>query len=1096
MQFPVNFKVLVFCVLLVFSAGNLFCATITSEQRQFFESEIRPVLAENCYNCHSTKAKKLKGGLFLDHGSTILSGGDSGPALVAGDLDKSLLIEAVRYKDPDSAMPPKKKLADKEIKALEKWVTMGAPWPVEPLPELTNKSIGPKKFDLEKRKSEHWCWQPVKVLPLPKVKDESWSTDPVDIHILSNLEKKNLKPSPQANKNALLRRAYFDLIGMPPSKKEVEEFIGDNSENSYEKLVDRLLNSEHFGERWARHWMDLVRYAETCGHEFDYPIPYATDYRDYLIRAFNSDVPYNQFTKEHIAGDLIKSPRINKDEKYNESVIGTGFWHFHEATHAPTNVRENESDRVDNQIDVFSKTFLGVTVSCARCHDHMFDAISTKDYYALAGYLQSSRRQEAFLDPHNKIASGFNEISKIKTQIENESYNSFKNNLTPEIVARYLLASKEIISGKDKESIVREYKISSKVLDKWIEVMKDQSIKEPEHPLFVWSHFIDKSNKLTDGLFKKEMDVVSRKIAEQHNQHTESTKDSVKFADFSGDGFNESGWFSSGRAFSTANSAPGDWSQAEDEFAVPGRASSGRFGAKFQGVLRSPTFTINHNQIHHRLAAIKGGLQVRLIIDGYYMETFSGLLFGGTRVNDPNTDGNNNWVSQGRDIKMYKGRKAHLEFIDHGEGHFDIDEIWFSDGGHPKPEASAIAFKIASNEKIKSVKDLAIAYGWILKKSIEMVPSEMDEDAKKILAWGIRCGVSEPDSGLSFEEGKKTISEILNATPSPKRVQGLVDGTSENEFVFLRGNHERLGDEVPRRFLTALGGEKFKTPDKGSGRLKLAEQVVDPANPLTSRVIVNRLWHHLFGRGIVPSTDDFGVLGQPPSDLPLLDYLADSFIKEGWSIKKMIKKLMMTKVYQQSSATVLTANEVDPENILLHRANLRRIQSEVIRDSILKVSGRLDANIFHNGSVPVHVTDFMTGRGRPKGGPLDGSGKRSIYISIKRNFLSPMMLAFDMPSPFSTMGRRTVSNVPAQALIMMNDPFVHEQSAIWAKRIQPSDQSVQEIISQMYYESLSRPPSEKELKVAKEFLGEKPELDVLTDFAHVLFNTKEFIFLR
>ena len=1096
MQFPVNFKILMFCALSAMLAEKLFCAPITSEQRQFFESEIRPVLAENCYNCHSTKAKKLKGGLFLDHGSTILSGGDSGPALVAGDLDKSLLIEAVRYKDPDSQMPPKKKLKDNQIKALEKWVMMGAPWPVEPLPELTNKSIGPKKFDLEKRKSEHWCWQPVKVLPLPKVKDESWSADPVDIHILSNLEKKNLKPSPQANKNALLRRAYFDLIGMPPSKKEVEEFIGDNSENSYEKLVDRLLNSGHFGERWARHWMDLVRYAETCGHEFDYPIPYATDYRDYLIRAFNSDVPYNQFTKEHIAGDLIKSPRINKDEKYNESVIGTGFWHFHEATHAPTNVRENESDRVDNQIDVFSKTFLGVTVSCARCHDHMFDAISTKDYYALAGYLQSSRRQEAFLDPHNKIASGFNEISKIKTQIENESYNSFKNNLTPEIVARYLLASKEIISGKDKKSIVREYKISSKVLDKWIEVMKDQSIKEPEHPLFVWSHFIDKSNKLTDGLFKKEMDVVSRKIAEQHNQHTESTKDSVKFADFSGDGFNESGWFSSGRAFSTANSAPGDWSQAENKFAVPGRASSGRFGAKFQGVLRSPTFTINHNQIHHRLAAIKGGLQVRLIIDGYYMETFSGLLFGGTRVNDPNTDGNNNWVSQGRDIKMYKGRKAHLEFIDHGEGHFDIDEIWFSDGGHPKPEASAIAFKVASNEKIKSIKDLAIAYGWILKKSIEMVPSEMDEDAKKILAWGIRCGVSEPDSGLSFEEGKKTISEILNATPSPKRVQGLVDGTSENEFVFLRGNHERLGDEVPRRFLTALGGEKFKTPDKGSGRLKLAEQVVDPANPLTSRVIVNRLWHHLFGRGIVPSTDDFGVLGQPPTDLPLLDYLADSFIKEGWSIKKMIKKLMMTKVYQQSSATVLTANEVDPENILLHRANLRRIQSEVIRDSILKVSGRLDANIFHNGSVPVHVTDFMTGRGRPKGGPLDGSGKRSIYISIKRNFLSPMMLAFDMPSPFSTMGRRTVSNVPAQALIMMNDPFVHEQSKIWAEKIQSTNQPVIEIVSQMYYEALSRPPSEKELKVAKEFLGEKPELDVLTDFAHVLFNTKEFIFLR
>ena len=256
------------------------------------------------------------------------------------------------------------------------------------------------------------------------------------------------------------------------------------------------------------------------------------------------------------------------------------------------------------------------------------------------------------------------------------------------------------------------------------------------------------------------------------------------------------------------------------------------------------------------------------------------------------------------------------------------------------------------------------------------------------------------------------------------------------------------------------------------------------------------MWHHLFGRGIVATTDDFGVLGQAPSNLPLLDYLAGTFIEDGWSIKRMLKKLMMTKVYQQSSSVVASANEVDPENILLHRSNLRRIQSEVIRDSILKVSGRLNDKIFHNGSVPVHVTDFMTGRGRPRGGPLDGEGKRSIYISIKRNFLSPMMLAFDMPSPFSTMGRRTVSNVPAQALIMMNDPFVHEQSKIWAEKIRSTNQPVKDIVSQMYYEALSRPPSNDELNDALTFLGENPDANALTDFAHVLFNTKEFIFIR
>ena len=280
-----------------------------------------------------------------------------------------------------------------------------------------------------------------------------------------------------ASKNALIRRAYFDLIGMPPTKNQVEDFIADGSENANEKVVDSMLDSQHFGERWARHWMDLVRYAETCGHEFDYPIPYATDYRDYLIRAFNDDVPYDQFTMEHIAGDLIESPRINEKEKYNESVIGTGFWHFHEATHAPTNVRENESDRVDNQIDVFSKTFLGVTVSCARCHDHMFDAISTKDYYAIAGYLQSSRRQEAFLDPHNKIQTALNEIVELREKIGKESVNKFKENITPEIIARYLLASKDVISGKDKGNVAKEYKVSLNVLEQWIKYIKEPLIK-------------------------------------------------------------------------------------------------------------------------------------------------------------------------------------------------------------------------------------------------------------------------------------------------------------------------------------------------------------------------------------------------------------------------------------------------------------------------------------------------------------------------------------------------------------------------------------------------------------------------------------------
>ena len=1092
-----NFKPYATSVILIFFAGVLCAAPITSEQLQFFESKVRPLLADNCYNCHSNKAEKLKGGLYLDHGTTVLSGGDSGPSVIAGDPDKSLLIEAVRYEDPDTQMPPKKKLSDEHIKILEDWVRMGAPWPSEPLPD-SEKKLGPKVFDLKKRKSEHWCWQPIAKKNPPQVVFQDWSSDPIDHHILSALEKKGLKPSSPADKNSLIRRVYFDLIGLPPSSEQVSDFLNDGSDVAYEKVVDSLLSSPHFGERWARHWMDLVRYAESCGHEFDYPIPYATEYRDYLIRAFNNDVRYDQFAVEHIAGDLLENPRKNPKDNYNESVIGTGFWHLHEATHAPTDVRGNEVERVDNQIDVFSKTFLGVTVSCARCHDHMFDAISTKDYYALAGYLQSSRRNEAFLDPGNAISSKVNAIKELKSKMDSVSVNSFTQNVSPEKIASYLMASREVINGGQLSEVLKKYKVSELTLNRWIEAVKDPKIKDAEHPLFVWSQFLDADLNLPPAFFDKKMEMVKRKLADQQQQHLESTKDSIKFADFSKGSYKESGWLVQGESFEDAPSKPGEWSQADGKLAIPGRANGGRLGGKLQGVLRSPTFTISHNQIHHRLGARKGGLRIRVIIDGYYMEPYNGLLFGGTRLNDPNTDGHNNWITQGRDLKMYKGHKAHIEYIDHGDGYFDVDEIWFSDRGAPKPGASAIAYKISSNDKIHSVQDLAVAYGWLWKRSINEDVSKMDEDGKRFLAWGIACGIDDKNAENESLKLRGEVSKLCNEVPAPRKVQALCDGTGENEFVLLRGNHRRLGEEVPRRFLTALGGEKVQVPQVGSGRLSLARQVTDANNPLTARVFVNRLWHHLFGRGIVSSTDDFGVLGKRPSNVALLDHLASSFMDDNWSIKRAIKRMVLTKTYQQSSSTNARGSEVDPENILLHRANLKRIQGESIRDSILMISGRMDNKIFcDEGSVPVHVTDFMTGRGRPRGGPLDGKGKRSLYISVKRNFLSPMMLAFDTPVPFSSMGKRTVSNVPAQALIMMNDPFVHEQSVIWAKSFNGAELTVAQIVKQMYMKAFARDPSQLELDAALEFLGkEKVDEQKLTDFAHVIFNTKEFIFLR
>src|SRR6516162_5886413 len=355
---------------------------------EFFESKIRPVLSEHCYRCHSSTAKKLKGKLLLDSREGILKGGESGPVIVAGKPEKSRLIQAIRYADVDLSMPPNAKLSDAVIADLTKWVKMGAPWPDD-----TAISKAPKnkyELDLPKRKKEHWAWQPIQAGNIPAVKDKSWPLDPIDHFILSKLDEKGLKPAPAADRRTWIRRVTFALIGLPPTPEDVDAFVKDTSKEAWEKVVDRLLASPHFGERWGRHWLDLVRYAETRGHEFDYPAPNAYQYRDYVIRAINADVPYDQFVLEHLAGDLLARPRLHPKEGYNESIVGTGFWFLGEQVHSPVDVCQDKADRFDNMLDVFGKTFLGLTIACARCHDHKFDAISTRDYYALSGFLESS----------------------------------------------------------------------------------------------------------------------------------------------------------------------------------------------------------------------------------------------------------------------------------------------------------------------------------------------------------------------------------------------------------------------------------------------------------------------------------------------------------------------------------------------------------------------------------------------------------------------------------------------------------------------------------------------------------------------------------
>ena len=372
----------------------------------------------------------------------ILAGGDTGPAIVRGNPDESLLMEAIRYQELDFQMPPKGKLKNTQIKDFEAWIENGAMWPNEPVPELSStqkRSV----FSIEKRRNEHWCWQPINAPDL-SVSQSASKLHPIDQLIREKLTTAGLSPSDAADKRTWLRRVTYDLTGLPPNLTEIEDFLTDNSEFAHHKVVDRLLASPHYGEKWARHWMDLVRYAETCGHEFDFPLENPHEYRDYLIRAFNSDVPYDQFLTEHVAGDLMENPRLHPELKFNESIIGTGFWYFHEAVHAPTDSKVDNADRMENQLDVFGKTFLALTIGCARCHDHKFDAISENDYYSLAAYIQGSTRQEYPLDVRGRRKEVAEEIQRLCRSAFSSMADSQNNGMTETSPSRYWKTALEL----------------------------------------------------------------------------------------------------------------------------------------------------------------------------------------------------------------------------------------------------------------------------------------------------------------------------------------------------------------------------------------------------------------------------------------------------------------------------------------------------------------------------------------------------------------------------------------------------------------------------------------------------------------------------
>ncbi len=1065
---------------------------------EFFESKIRPLLAARCHDCHGPE--KQEANLRLDSRQTILKGGDTGPAIVPHQPDESLMIDAIRYGETYQ-MPPKQQLPVAEIRLLEEWVRRGAPWPSG---ELVHSAASANSFDLQERTRNHWAWKPIVAPTIPTPEDGTRAASAIDAFLLVKLDEAGLERASPADKRTLIRRATFDLVGLPPTPEQVEAFEADPSPDAFVKVVDRLLASPHFGERWARHWLDLVRYAETLGHEFDYPITEAWRYRDYVIRALNADMPYDQFVREHIAGDLLNPPRLHPTEGSNESVIATAFWYLGEAMHAPVDSRADYAVRIENQVDVVSKTFLALTVACARCHDHKFDAISTRDYYALAGYAASSHQQQALLDSGGRIAAGAQRLAELQL-LGRELWTKMLPEDTDEATdsfSRYLLASRAAHGVTDQsalDEIARTYQIDRALLERFIDAAAEAAAQEPGHALFAWNKLA--ASHLPEESFLTRRSVLEAAVKQRHGQAAAVAQDQLVFEDFSSS-FDD--WFLSGWAFGQSPTKCGDWrpSLSGPELLPAGVAHSGRFGAKLQGVIRSSKFTIEKPYIHYRLSGRNA--QVRLIVDGYMMDGFSELLFEGLSFKVV-TDSAMRWHTQS--VAKHVGHRAYIEIVDSGDGFIAVDEIRFALSTASDTPLDTMTPLVLSQSNVVSTDTLAKAYGDLWAQSLNDWRVGEPTAGAEFVRWAL-SRLLVPASDIPRAELvhlAQEASAIDAALPTPVKVVAMADGSGEDQAVHIRGNYKSLGDVVPRRLLEAIAGPDQPVHAHGSGRLELAARMLSADNPFTARVMANRVWQHLFGRGIVATVDNFGVLGERPTHPGLLNYLATRFVDQGWSVKKLIREVMLSEAYQLASVGTEFAEERDPLNVLLHRANVRRLEGEAIRDALLAVSGRLDPTLF-GASIPIHLTPFMGGRGRPEqSGPLDGAGRRSIYVEVRRNFLSPHMLAFDTPPPASTTGRRNVSNVPAQALIMMNDPFVVEQCQLWAKRaLAEATRSPEDRIRRLYLTAFSRPPSEDELNEASGFLAEQAEMygvgtdDVRpwADLCHVLVNVKEFVFIR
>ncbi|UUO06157.1 PSD1 and planctomycete cytochrome C domain-containing protein [Blastopirellula sp. J2-11] len=1094
---------------------------------EFFEKEVRPLLVKHCYECHSAEAEQPAGNLRLDSRAAILSGGDSGAAIEVGQPDESLLVDAINWGDLYE-MPPKSKMSDAEIATLTRWVKLGAPWPQEAGPAFVKKV-----FDLDARKSQHWAWRPLAHPLPPKVTHAEWPRDNIDRFVLAKLEQNKITPNEPAAGRTWLRRVYFDLIGLPPTPAEIDAYLANTSPGAKAQVVDRLLASPQYGEKWARHWLDLMRYGESRGHEFDYDIPNVHEYRDYVIRALNNDLPYDEFVIEHLAGDLLEQPRLHPDEQFNESVLGTGFWHLGEWVHSPVDIRKDEADRFDNMVDVMGKSFMALTIACARCHDHKFDAISQADYYRQFGFLQSSEyRQVRFetMEQNGQVAAQLAQLDEQKRAALAQALREAASARQAKWKSLYLAARIVLQTpDADRTAIAEQHNISVEQLSGLVRQLQ-QAAGEPPHPL----HPFGKLATMADDQRTETLRpfLLGEALVAEPQEPVAQTVIDFGQAD-------EKQWRTNGYAFGLAPqrigqlqlSAAGlpigvrtDGAAARDaRWNKLGRAKDvqheqGKIANWDQAgrTVRTPTFELTDGRVYY---LVRGSGRAFAVIDSHRM--INGPLHGASlHTWKQDAAAGPQWFTQ--DLRDYQGHRIHLEFSPEGDEPLEILQV--AEGAAAPRDAAPTTVPLARQLLLSTQADaaessddqqIAIAFANALTSAAASIGDSQQLAAAPLADWLVknRSLIFDHDRDLDIQlrqiaKNHQTLeAELVQQIRFRSRLApAMWDGSGENERVMIRGATKNLGDEAQRGLPVALGGS-HEFDALGSGRLQMAHEMMSPDNPFASRVIVNRLWHHLLGRGIVASVDNFGVLGEEPTHPELLDYLANEFIADDWSLKRMLRRIVLTQTYAMSSQPGGPEEALDPHDKLLHRMRIRRLTGEAIRDEVLAISGRLDLQMY-GASVPTYLTEFMQGRGRPASGPIDGAGRRSVYLSIRRNFLSPTMLAFDVPQPASTVGRRNQSNVPAQALILLNDPMIYAEAQRWGAKVAQDPAPRTERIATMFVTALGRPPYDEEAAAAASYFTERAEqmqlsaaaadksVEIWGDLAHTLFNLKDFIYIR